>query len=301
MKRLLIAVVLALLTAACSGGGSAVATVNGVDIEAATIEGLVTSTDEEMTDDEFLNALIAVVQWSAITDAAKAQFDIEPSDDEITAYSDEIFAAQGAGMSREDFLAVQQVSEDGFALYAAQLLIGEQILDELSTQVAAPTVEEAQQLFADDPKSWTLVCAAHILVETEEEATTIQARLEDDEDFAAIASELSLDTGSGADGGNLGCTTPTQYVEPFADATMEGDIGAVVGPVESQFGFHLIRVDSRTEATTEELQQALTDLRLAELVETWYLDAVTGAEVTVDAEYGTWETDPVPTIVPPVS
>ncbi len=301
MKRLLIVVVIALLAASCSGGGDVAATVNGVDIEVATIEGLVNPTDEGLADDQFLNALIAVVQWSAITDAAKADFAIEPTDDEITEYADQIFAAQGSGLTREDFLQAQQVSEDGFALYAAQLLIGERILEELEAQVDAPTAEEAQQLLIDDPKSWTLVCAAHILVATGEEASTVQARLADGEDFAAVATELSLDTGSGADGGNLGCTAPVQYVEEFADATMSGAIGEVVGPVETQFGFHLIRVDSRTEATTEELQQALADLRLSDLVETWYFDAVIGAEVTVDAQYGTWETDPVPTIVPPVS
>ena len=60
-------------------------------------------------------------------------------------------------------------------------------------------------------------------------------------------------------------------------------------------------MDSRTEATTEELQQALRDIRLGEIVEDWYFAAVTGAEVTVAEEDGTWELEPIPTIVPPVS
>jgi parvulin-like peptidyl-prolyl isomerase len=302
LKRYIFAAIaVALLSAACSGGGSAAATVNGVDIEIDTINGLVATTDTELSDQQFLDALTAVVQWNAISDAARDEFEIEPTDDEITAHGDQIFAAQGQGMTRDQFLELQQVSEDGFALYAAQLLIGEQILGELEAQVEEPTVAEAQQLLVEDPKSWTLVCAAHILVAAEEEAIAVQARLEEGELFAEVASEVSIDTGSGAAGGDLGCTPPSQWVVEFGDAAMVADIGEVVGPVESQFGFHLIRVDSRTEATTDELQSALSDLRLSEIVEAWYFAAVTGAEVEVSEEYGTWEIDPIPTIVPPVS
>lgn len=301
MKRFIPAVLLALLAAACSGGGNVAATVNGVDIEVDTIRGLVVSGDEELTETQFRDALTAVVQWSAISDAAMAEFAIDPTEDEVAAYADQIFAVQGAGMAREDFLRQQQVSEEGFALYAGQLLTGERILAELETRVEEPTAADAQQLLADDPMAWTLVCAAHILVATAEEATTVQARLADGEDFATLAGELSLDTGSGASGGDLGCTSPSRWVEPFAAASLSGEIGAVTEPVETEFGYHLIRVDSRTEATTEELQQALRDIRLGEIVEDWYFAAVTGAEVTVAEEYGTWELEPIPTIVPPVS
>ena len=302
MKRLIPVLLLTLLASACAAGsGEVAATVNGSDIEAETVRGLVTSTDAQLTDQQFLDALTAVVQWRAIGDAARSEFSIDPTEDEVAAYADQIFAAQGAGMTREAFLETQQVSEEGFALYARQLLTGERVLAELEGQVEEPTAAEAQQLLDDDPRSWTLVCAAHILVATEEEAVAVQARLADGEDFAALAAELSIDTGSGAEGGDLGCTPPSRWVDPFAEASLAAEIGSVSEPVESQFGFHLIRVDSRTPATTEELQEALTDIRLGEVVETWYLAAVTGADVTVAEEYGTWEIEPVPTIVPPAS
>ena len=302
MKRYLFAaIVVALIATACSSGGNVAATVNGVDIEVKTIEGLIVSTQEDIPDDQFLDALIAVVQWNAITDAARDDFQIEPTDEEIADHADQIFLAQGAGMTREQYLETQQVSEEGFALYAAQLLIGERIVGELEARVEPPTEEETQDLLAENPKSFTLVCAAHILVATEEEATAVQERLDSDEDFGAVATELSLDPGSGANGGVLNCTPPSQWDPAFGDAALAATVGEVVGPVQSQFGFHLIRVDSKTEATTEELQEALADLRLSEILEDWYFGAVVGAEVLVAEEYGTWETDPVPTIVPPVS
>jgi parvulin-like peptidyl-prolyl isomerase len=302
LKRYLFAaIVLALLGAGCSGGGNVAATVNGTDLDVETIEGLINPLGDEMTDEQFQDALTAVVQWTAIEDAAQNDFEISPTDEEILEYSNQILAAQGQGASREQFLETQQVTEEGFLLYAAQLLVGERVIGQLSDEVVPPTPEEAQELFNEDPQSWTLVCAAHILVETEEEAAAIQARLDDGEDFAALATELSTDPGSGPNGGDLGCSTPVGYVDEFAEATMTSVLGEIAGPVQTQFGFHLIRVDSRTEATTEELSQALTEIRLADVVDGWYLGAVTDADVTIAEEYGTWELDPVPTIVPPLA
>ncbi len=302
MKRyLFVAAAIALLAAACSGGGSVAATVNGVKIDVESVEGLVDPADDLISDEQFLDALTAVVQFSAVADAARDEFEIEPTDEEVLEYSDRIVDAQAAGMTREQFLESRQVTEGGFLLYSSQVLVSENVLERLQDRVVAPTAEEAQQLFLDDPLSWTLVCSAHILVATDEEATAVQARLDAGEDFAAVATEVSLDPGSGAQGGDLGCSSPAQYVPEFADATVNGEIGVVLEPVQTQFGFHLIRVDSRTEATTEQLTEALSDLRLSEVVDAWYRAAISAADVSVAEEFGTWETEPDPAIVPPAS
>ena len=71
LKRLLIAVALALVAGACSGGADIAATVNGVDIEAATVEGLLDNDGEELTEPQFRSILTALVQWNAISDAAR--------------------------------------------------------------------------------------------------------------------------------------------------------------------------------------------------------------------------------------
>ncbi len=301
LKRFLVAVALATLATACSGGGDVAATVNGVDVEVSAVEGLVDNGGEELSDDQFRAILTALVQWNAISDAAATQYGIDPTDEEIAAYTDELFEIQGAGQTREDFLATQGVTEAGFTLSADRLLVEEELLAQFELEVTVPTTDEALQMIVDDPKTWTMVCSAHILVATEEEATTILDRLEDGEDFATLAIELSLDTGSGAAGGDLGCAVPAGYVTEFADATLAGEIGEVTGPVETQFGFHLIRVDSRTEAAPEEIQETMREVGIAEIAEEWFLAAVTDADITVDEAYGTWSIDPIPTIVAPAS
>ncbi len=91
--------------------------------------------------------------------------------------------------------------------------------------------------------------AAHILVASQEEAQAVLDRLNAGEDFAALAQELSTDTGSGANGGDLGWFTPDLMVEPFSAAVVAMEAGTVGGPVETQFGWHIIRLnETRAQA-----------------------------------------------------
>ena len=102
----------------------------------------------------------------------------------------------------------------------------------------------------DNPPN--MLCSNHILVETEEQAQAVIARLDDGEDFADLAMELSLDTGSGPLGGRLGCVGEGTFVAGFEAAAYPADDGEVVGPVQSAFGFHVIEVLSAGPATVDE-------------------------------------------------
>ena len=90
--------------------------------------------------------------------------------------------------------------------------------------------------------------AAHILVATEYEAKAIVTQLEGGADFGTIAEEKSSDNSS-ANKGDLGWFTPDQMVEPFANAVVALEKGKVSAPVQSQFGWHVIKlIDERTQA-----------------------------------------------------
>ena len=104
---------------------------------------------------------------------------------------------------------------------------------------------------AGDVETQTVVDARHILVETEEEAQEILDALENGEAFADLARALSTDTGSGSRGGELGEAPSSNYVPPFAEAVESAEIGEIVGPVQSEFGFHIIQVRSRSEEPVE--------------------------------------------------
>jgi len=102
------------------------------------------------------------------------------------------------------------------------------------------------------------VDSRHILVATEEEANDVIAALNAGESFADLAKSVSTDTGSGANGGELGWSPVTNYVKEFQDAVKTADIGAIVGPIKSQFGYHIIQVRAREERelTKDQIDQA---------------------------------------------
>lgn len=88
--------------------------------------------------------------------------------------------------------------------------------------------------------------ARHILVASEEQCNTLKAQIEGGADFAAVAKEHSL-CPSKRDGGALGTFSPGQMVREFDQVVFTGEIGKVLGPVKTQFGYHLIEITSRTE------------------------------------------------------
>src|SRR5262245_4728409 len=87
--------------------------------------------------------------------------------------------------------------------------------------------------------------ARHILVETEAEAKEIAERLKKGEDFAALAKEKSKDPG--AEGGDLGFFTRGQMVKPFEEAAFALDVGQISDPVQTPFGWHIIKVEEKRD------------------------------------------------------
>lgn len=103
--------------------------------------------------------------------------------------------------------------------------------------------------------------ARHILVETEEEAKDIIAQLQDGADFAELAAEHSTD-GSSANGGDLGYFQRGQMVPAFEEAAFSLETGNYTEtPVESQFGWHVIKLEDRREAEPPAFEQVAGQVR----------------------------------------
>ena len=114
--------------------------------------------------------------------------------------------------------------------------------------------DEHQQEFTEDQ-----VKASHILVATQEEAESILEELNNGADFAELAKTKSLDTTSAVEGGDLGYFTMAQMVPAFAEAAFATEIGELSDVVQSDYGFHIIKVfDKRAYTPTyEEAQQTI--------------------------------------------
>ena len=103
--------------------------------------------------------------------------------------------------------------------------------------------------------------AAHILVKTEDEAKAIEEELAKGADFGKLAEEKSTDTGSGPNKGELGWFQPEQMVPPFAEAVKLMKADEVSKPVETQFGWHVIKLMETRQVDApkfEEIKEQLT-------------------------------------------
>ena len=141
--------------------------------------------------------------------------------------------------------------------------------------VAAETVDRffersaLEAAFADalvpDDGSLLFADARHILVDDEETALGALEALRQGESFAALARALSTDSGSGSRGGELGEAYVGNYVREFRQAIEDAEISALVGPVKSEFGFHILQVRSKEERSGSEVESQLQRAKRQEL------------------------------------
>lgn len=128
--------------------------------------------------------------------------------------------------------------------------------------------------------------ARHILVKTKDEATAIIAELDKGGDFAKLASEKSQDPGSAKEGGDLGYFAAGDMVQPFEEATQKLTTGEYTkAPVETQFGFHVIKLEDRRkqrvpgfEEVKDQIRQAVVGERFAEALQ----DIKKAAKIEID-------------------
>lgn len=158
--------------------------------------------------------------------------------------------------------------------YARERILMERILTREGDKASTPDAikkyydEQVAQL-----KPVEEARARHILVEQEDEAKKIHARLKAGEDFAKIAKEASKDPGSGAEGGDLGFFTKDRMVPEFAEAAFALKVGEISQPVKSQFGWHVIKLEEKRnrpvptlDQVKDRLQQALAQKAQGEFI-----------------------------------
>ena len=112
----------------------------------------------------------------------------------------------------------------------------------------------------------------------------IKGKLDGGEDFTALAEAHSMDPGSKTNGGSLGWFKKSDMVGPFADAAFAADKGTVTDPVQTRFGWHIIKVeDKRDEIPLEEVREQIEGALGQELAEA-YIEEIKGGATIVEAK-----------------
>lgn len=151
------------------------------------------------------------------------------------------------------------VTEAGYRELLAQYLASQSADAQISEQAIREAIHAGllrqafrERLEADVPRTEDQVWARHILVATEEEAQDVLDRLEAGEDWSLIAADVSTDMSNRAIGGDLGWFNRERMVAPFAEAAFSLRVGQTSQPVQTDFGWHIIRVLGHQEQPVSE-------------------------------------------------
>ncbi len=150
----------------------------------------------------------------------------------------------------------------------------------LREKMEAPITEQV-------PTTELQIRARHILLDSKAEAEVVLKNLEEGEDFATLAEELSKDPGSAELGGDLGWFARGQMVPEFEEVAFSLEPGEFSAVVETPFGFHIILVEERDE--DRELDAAMLNQRMTDAFQTWLFDLEAAATIE---KY--WSVDKLP-------
>jgi foldase protein PrsA len=141
--------------------------------------------------------------------------------------------------------------------------------------------------------SFTNVDTEHILVKTEAEAKKAYDRVTTpgatEQDFLDLAKKISIDPSAKDNSGAIGPSTSPPLDPAYAAAAADLKPGEISRPVQSQYGWHVIRLVSKKVESFADAKASLAQQQGTQAFDTWLTDAVTAAQVDVNPKYGRFD------------
>lgn len=312
--RLFALIPLTLLTlGGCAAGAdpNLAASVNGVEITIAEVEErlevirqnpqaaeqLANDPDGQVlrqAENDVLNDLVA---QALLEQGAADELDIAVTDADVEAQREAVVEQIGGQEAFDQVIEQQGLTEEQVTTELRRLALSEAIGARFAED-AEISDEEVEAFYEENEARYgPTATARHILVADEGAAQSALDRIAGGEDFAAVATELSTDTTSGAQGGDLGELRPGDTVPEFDEALFSSTVGEVVGPIQTQFGFHVLEVQSREEEgvpladVEEEIRDELAATSTEAQLQEFVAEQSANAEVTVNPRFGEWNAD----------
>jgi peptidyl-prolyl cis-trans isomerase C len=288
-KRLLVATGCALVVAACGkGGGEGKA--QGPTVLKVNDKTFTTADLERELSQEFRRAPREMQQYLASKEGQKQFLD------RLVRRELLLQEAEKQKMGERPEVAEQ------VAALRRDLMLRALLQEEIGAKVKVED-KDIQEYFTAHPEDFSgdQVRVRHILVRTEEEAKYVVGRAKK-EPFEALAKELSKDTATAGNGGDLGYLRREQMFPDFARAAFDLKPGELSGVVRTPFGFHVLKLVDRKkgqpltfEQVKEPLRQRLTDERQNQRYQEWMKGLEAAAKITRDESLL-----PVGKLTPPV-
>lgn len=287
LRRILIIMSLLVVAAAWAGCGglpkSAVAEVNGKVITQEDLDQAIeqarqsygeTSVPAEGTQEykDFEKQIVKRLVDEQIVWFEAENMGITVTAEEVESELEKAEMQAGGEEQLQDILDQSNITLDRFKESLRDNLMFQKLFPEVTKDAPEVTDEQARDFYDENPEQFQAPeqrTVSHILVKTPEEAQAVKQRLASGEDFATVAREVSTDPGSKDNGGSLG-QVPSEgsgFVPEFEAAMNQLQPGQISDPVQSQLGYHIIKVESITPAGMQTFEEVLEDLKMGLMIE----------------------------------
>jgi peptidyl-prolyl cis-trans isomerase C len=210
-----------------------------------------------------------------------------------------------SNLAREKGFDKKPDVKEQLQLFTDNFLANEFLKREVAQKITVPEDElkSYYESHKEEFKTPEMARASHILIKVnpsasaeekkaaKEKAEVILKKIRNGEDFAKLASEFSDDPGSKIKGGDIGFFSRGRMVKPFEDAAFSLKPGEVSGIVETQFGFHIIKLEEKKDAgienfdaVKERISQKLLQERIKTKVTEFIDNAMKGAKAEIHPE-----------------
>ncbi|GAA0182957.1 peptidylprolyl isomerase [Clostridium sediminicola] len=164
--------------------------------------------------------------------------------------------------AKDSGLEENEVYKERLELFKRELLA--QVAMENAMKSVEVKEEEIKKFYDENTENFVVpenVSAKHILVDNEEKANEILGEINDGLAFEEAAEKYSS-CPSKAQGGSLGSFSKGQMVKEFEEAAFASEIGTITGPVQTQFGYHLIKVEGKSEKSNRNFDEVKNEIRM---------------------------------------
>lgn len=223
-----------------------------------------------------------------------ADLNIEATDEEVAQERKALVEQLGGQEAFDQAVEQSGLSEDDVDEQIRQRVLQNKITEEVSGD-GAVTDAEIEDFYKQNQESrfGEKATARHILVKEKAKAQQILSKLRNGGDFAALAKAESTDPGSAEQGGELPEFGHGQMVPAFDEAVFASDTGELVGPVKTEFGYHIIEVlekkpGQELDEVRDEIRSELAQSQSGDLIQEELSKRTKAAEVTVNPRFGKW-------------
>lgn len=238
-------------------------------------------------------ALSNLIQGAFIRDYA-SQHQITVADADVT----KIVASLDTQVGKDkvdQLLSSNGLTRDDLTALGAEVLLYQDVQRSLTT--SSENDAQLQQLYQQNILEFTTIQADHILVKTKAEAEQVYREVTapgfTDAQFAALARKVSIDPTAKQNGGTLPAQPASKYVPEFGQAAAALQPGEISQPVQTQYGWHVIKLVSKEVTPFGKAKAQLIQSGGAQIFNDWLMQQAKDRGVDVNPKYGRYD---IPTL-----